>query len=132
MEVRKWLKNWHVPQHEGRNELPPSLNEAIDAFIIACALRRLRGQEADHCSMLVHVTRYPSVQKIVHFQIEERVRHLRQRLQRRAGHEEVVARLRSLWERDFAPTARIMAEDPDCAASTSLGRNRAAACGRRG
>lgn len=115
-------KSGHVPLHEGRNELPPSLNEAIDAFILACALRRLRGQEADHCSMLVHVTRYTSVQRIVHSQIEERLRHLRQRLQRRTGHEEILANLRSLWERDFEPTAEIMSEefldDADCVVGT--------------
>lgn len=108
-------KNGHFPLHEGRNELPPSLNEAIDAFILACALRRLRGQEAEHCSMLVHVTRYTSVQRAVHAQAEERVRHLRQRLHRRTGgHEEILASLRSLWERDFAPTTAAMAaEMPD-------------------
>lgn len=108
-------KNGHFPLHEGRDELPPSLNEAIDAFILACALRRLRGQEADHCSMLVHVTRYTSVQKVVHAQVTERIRHLRQRLHRRTGgHEEILAFLRSLWERDFAPTTAAMrTEMPD-------------------
>lgn len=108
-------KNGHFPLYEGQNELPPSLNEAIDAFVLACALRRLRGQEAEHCSMLVHVTRYTSVQRAVHAQTEERVRHLRQRLLRRTGgHEEILASLQSLWERDFAPTTTAMAaEMPD-------------------
>jgi hypothetical protein len=118
-DFERWMptghKNGHVPLHEGRNELPASLNEAIDAFILACALRRLRGQEAEHCSMLIHVTRFTSVQKIVHSQVEERVRHLRQRLQRRtAGNEAVLSALRSLWERDFAPTTATLAEEfPD-------------------
>lgn len=118
-DYEEWMppshKNGHIPLHEGRNELPPSLNEAIDAFILACALRRLRGQEADHSSMLIHVTRFTSVQKLVHAQVEERVRHLRQRLQRRtAGHETVLASLRSLWERDFAPTTAAISDQlPD-------------------
>lgn len=108
-------KSGHFPLHEGRDELPPSLEEAIDAFILACALRRLRGQGADHCSMLVHVTRYTSVQRAVHAQVSEHVRHMRQRLHRRTGgHEEILAALRSLWERDFAPTTAAMsAEMPD-------------------
>ena len=108
-------KNGWVPLHEGRNELPPSLNEAIDAFILACALRRLRGQEAEHSSMLIHVTRFTSVQKLVHAQVDERVRHVRQRLQRRtAGHEMVLDAFRALWERDFAPTSTTMCEQlPD-------------------
>ncbi|MDX1063882.1 endonuclease [Sinorhizobium medicae] len=105
-------KNGHVPLYGGRGELPPSLNEAIDAFILTCALRRLRGQQAEHCSMLVHVTRYNSVQRAVYSQVEERVRHLRQRLQRRtAGNEAILASLRSLWQRDFAPATAAMAEN---------------------
>jgi hypothetical protein len=108
-------KNGHFPLHEGRDELPPSLNGAIDAFILACALRRLRGQEAEHSSMLIHVTRFTSVQKAVHAQVEERVRHLRQRLHRRTGgHEEILSSLQLLWECDFAPTTAAMAgEMPD-------------------
>jgi len=103
-------KSGHVPLHDGRNELPPSLSEAIDAFILTCALRRLRGHETEHCSMLVHVTRFTSVQKIVHSQVEEHVRHRRQRLERRTtGYEVALAALRSLWERDFAPTTASMA-----------------------
>ena len=104
-------KNGHVPLYEGRSELPPSLNEAIDSFILACALRRLRGQATTHCSMLVHVTRYTSVQELVHAQIEERVRHIYQRLYRRTGgHEAILSSLRSLWEQDFAPTTAAMAK----------------------
>ncbi len=104
-------KNGHVPLYEGRSELPPSLNEAIDSFILACALRRLRGQETAHCSMLVHVTRYTSVQALVHAQVEERVHHIHQRLYRRTGgHEAILSSLRSLWEQDFAPTTAAMAK----------------------
>ncbi|MBL0281332.1 MAG: hypothetical protein IPQ11_13515 [Bacteroidetes bacterium] len=35
--------------------LPPSLERAIKSFIITCAIRRLRGHETKHNSMLVHV-----------------------------------------------------------------------------
>lgn len=114
MDFGGWMptghKNGHYPLHEGKNELPPSLNEAIDAFLLSCALRRLRGQGREHCSMLIHATRFTSVQRAVHAQIEERVRHLKQRLVRRIGHEPVLAALRRLWERDFAPTTARMAE----------------------
>lgn len=108
-------KNGHYPLHEGRDELPSSLNEAINAFILACTLRQLRGQEAEHCSMLVHVTRYTSVQDAVHGQLEKRVRYLRQRLYRRTGgHVEILSSLRRLWERDFALTTIAVANDfPD-------------------
>ncbi len=97
-------RNGHKPLHNGLDTLPPSLVEAIDAFILACAVRRLRGQEKDHCSMLVHVTRFNSVQNDVRKQIEDHVRHLRQRVLRHIDHEQLFARLEALWQKDFIPT----------------------------
>ena len=79
-------KNGHRPLFEGKDALPPSLEEAIRAFILSCALRRLRGQGRKHCSMLVHVTRFVSVQQAVCSQVVEWVRHLNQRLGRNIGH----------------------------------------------
>lgn len=96
----------HTPLHEVGTALPPSLVEAIDAFLLSCALRDLRGQGADHSSMLIHVTRFNAVQKHVHDQVNEHVRHIRQRLQRRVGHEDIILRLRTLWEKDFIPTTQ--------------------------
>lgn len=107
-------KNGHRPLVEGRDVLPPSLRQAINAFVLACAVRRLRGQESEHCSMLVHVTRFTSVQAAVHAQVEEQVRQLKQRLTRSIGHEDLVDSLKALWEQDFVPTASTIAEgNPD-------------------
>ena len=114
-DYAQWMptghKNGHVPLHEGEDEPPPSLNEAINAFLLSCALRQLRGQGSEHCSMLVHVTRFVSVQHAVHAQVDERLRQMKQRLDRRIGHEPVIAELRSLWSRDFAPTTASMTEE---------------------
>jgi hypothetical protein len=55
-------KNGHTPLHRGDPDLPPSLREAIQAFILTCAIRRTRGQGSEHCSMLIHVTRVTIVQ----------------------------------------------------------------------
>ncbi|HEX7854734.1 MAG TPA: Z1 domain-containing protein [Sphingobium sp.] len=49
----------HVP------ELPPSLYEALDEFIIARAIRNLRGQSRKHCSMMIHVSRFVPPQKAI-------------------------------------------------------------------
>jgi hypothetical protein len=46
-------------------ELPPSLYRAINEFVIARAIRNLRGQETKHCSMMVNVSRFVGVQKAV-------------------------------------------------------------------
>lgn len=104
-------KNGHTPPLNENGCLPASLNEAIDAFILGCALRAFRGQENSHCSMLIHVTRFTAVQKVVHEQVQDRVRQLRQRLTRRtAGHEAVLAQFMDLWERDFVPTTATMGD----------------------
>ena len=111
-DFAQWMptrhKNGHRPLHEGKFEPPQSLNEAINAFLLSCALRQLRGQGREHCSMLVHVTRFVSVQQAVYAQVEERLRQIKQRLDRRIGHEPVIEELRSMWSRDFVPTTAAM------------------------
>lgn len=97
-------KNGHNPLYQGQDSLPPSLVEAIDAFLLSCAVRQLRGQSREHASMLVHVTRFTTVQKQVARQIETHKRHIRQRLQRQVDHLSLLHRLATLWERDFVPT----------------------------
>jgi len=99
-------KNGHSPLYQGTDTLPPSLVEAIDAFVLICAARRLRGQGNEHSSMLVHVTRFNLVQKEVYRQVSEYVSHVRQRVLRRIDHEKTFARLRALWETDFLPTSK--------------------------
>lgn len=114
-------KNGHIPLHNGIDGLPPSLVEAIDAFLLACAARRIRGQGNDHCSMLVHVTRFNAVQRDVYRQVEEHVRHVRQRILRHIDHENVIARLKALWENDFMPTGEaIRAAQSDLASPRDL------------
>jgi hypothetical protein len=98
-------KNGHRPLYNGTDNLPPSLVKAIDSFVIACAVRHLDGQTNQHCSMLVHVTRFNSVQKEVFRQVEDHIRHMRQRLHRNIEHEMILERLKSLWEEDFEPTS---------------------------
>jgi hypothetical protein len=101
----------HVPLFEGRDEVPPSLREAISAFILVCAVRVLRGQGSKHCSMLIHVTRYTAVQEEVRRQVEDLVKNFRLRI-RGFGIGERDALLnewRQLWENDFVPTSAAVA-----------------------
>lgn len=46
-------------------ELPPSLYEAIDQFIVARAIRNLRGQVNKHCSMMINVSRFVATQNTI-------------------------------------------------------------------
>ena len=103
-------KRTHVPTCSGEEGIPPSLREAIFAFVLACAARELRGQGDQHSSMLIHVTRYVDVQKHVREQIEQFVRRMRQRITRGIGAEDLLAQLRRFWEDDFLPIRDQVAE----------------------
>ena len=59
------------------SDLPPSLYLALDQFIVARAIRNLRRQERKHCSMLINVSRFVSVQKEVKSFIGLRIDKLR-------------------------------------------------------
>ncbi|HEY9233824.1 MAG TPA: Z1 domain-containing protein [Phenylobacterium sp.] len=114
---RGWMpqrhRSGHEPLFEGADELPPSLREAIDAFLLACTARNLRGQVSEHASMLVHVTRFNLVQKVVTRQVDEYVSNLRQRLTRKVGAVDILRRLETLWHEDFELTTAKMAEVED-------------------
>lgn len=113
---------WMPPKHDKTHEplcgglpvAPPSLRQAIASFVLACAARACRGQGNAHASMLVHVTRFTAVQDTVKFQVEEEVSSMRRRLTRKVDHEELMARLYSLWNENFVPTSqKIAAEAPE-------------------
>lgn len=94
----------HTPTHMGQDVLPPSLREAIQSFVLACAAREVRGQGVEHSSMLVHVTRFTLVQKEVHRQVEDFVQKMKLRITRGIDHAALLNDLRTLWESDFVPT----------------------------
>lgn len=103
-------KKTHVPIYNGQETIPPSLREAICAFVLACAVRELRGQGDQHSSMLVHVTRLVDVQNQVREQIEEAVRRMRQKITRGIDADALLDQLRKLWEDDFVPVRDQVAE----------------------
>lgn len=109
-----WMPSKHNKEHrptiDGVPGIPASLEDAILAFILACAARRVRGQQAVHNSMLIHVTRFTAVQELVFDQVNEFVSQLRNRIQWGEGGAPdcVHDRLQVLWERDFRPTSLAM------------------------
>lgn len=103
--MRPGHKNGYIPSCDGERRIPPSLGEAIRAFVLACAIRKLRGQYNKHSSMLIHVTRFTSVQNEVTRQVDEYVRHVKQRFMRRIDLHSLEDEFRSQWEYDFKPTS---------------------------
>lgn len=101
-------KTGHIPRWSATEALPPSLRNAVDSFVLACAIRVLRGQNSKHSSMLVHVTRFNQVQNQVRHDVDEYVTHLRQKISRKIGHDEILNRLHSLWTDDFLPATEAL------------------------
>jgi len=109
-EDEGWVPEAHdktlFPLHEGRDEAPPSLIDAIMDFIIACAARAARGQLHVHNSMLVHVSRYVDVHDHVYRQVQTSLDDIRARIS--ANDVETLRSFEERWVEDFIPTRMSM------------------------
>ena len=101
--------NGHIPLYNGLDELPPSLKKAVLSFILTCAIRRARGQRNMHNSMLIHVTRYISVQQAVYRQVERYLEATKRRIIRGEGDTTgVMEKIKVLWQDDYKPTTAVV------------------------
>jgi len=83
-------------------DIPQSLKEAIKAFVLTCAIRRLRGQAKKHNSMLVHVVlRVAWIDRIA-WNINEVVRDFKRQI--KSGQGTLLQELKDLFHNDFKPT----------------------------
>lgn len=102
-----WLppkhKNGFHPTWQSEPRIPDSMEEAVRSFLLACAIRKLRGQGAKHASMLIHVSRYTSVQGEVVRQVENYVQKLRGRFTRGIDVAETEEKFRTEYETRFLP-----------------------------
>lgn len=87
-----------------------SVREAIRAFILACAIRRVRGQRTVHNSMLIHVTRFVSTQEAVAGLVRDELTALRDRLKFGDGATKPPLRdeLKAFWGKDFVRTSDVV------------------------
>jgi hypothetical protein len=106
-EFQPWMpprhKNGYRPRWQGEDRVPDSLAEAMRSFVYACSVRKLRGQGGKHCSMLVHVTRFTSVQNVVVNQVSEYLRDLKGRFTRGIDVATLEAFMRKEYEESFLP-----------------------------
>lgn len=101
-----WMPDPHDktlrPTYRGKSDIPPSLERAIDTFLVSCAARAARRQTRVHNSMLVHVSRYVDVHDIVHQQVLQYLEATRALIS--GGDRPTLDRLRRLWEDDYQQT----------------------------
>ncbi|MFI1223645.1 MULTISPECIES: SAV_2336 N-terminal domain-related protein [unclassified Streptomyces] len=110
-----WLPAGHRSGHVPSPALPDSLHSAIDAFVLACAVRRARGQTRAHNSMLVSVSRFVAVQAQVRDQVAERVRRIADGLREPGSPHaaRLLSGFESLWRTDFLPTSAAASSNTD-------------------
>lgn len=109
-----WMPDGHKIDHIP-GEPPESLRQSILAFVLSCAIRSVRGHEREHSSMLIHVTRFTSVQGHVAEQVSDLLKAIKRRLEHGEGNSprKLSDQFRELWERDFAPST-LKINDPLC------------------
>lgn len=101
-----WIPDRHKADHRV-GPLPESVRSAIRCFILSRAARLARGQRDTHNSMLIHVTRFTSVQQQVRDQVDRELSSLRARIRFGDGDGPSIRdELRALWKGDFQPTSK--------------------------
>jgi hypothetical protein len=106
-----WMPPKHKKEHKPPVDLfPDSLREALRAFLLSCAARRVRGQAKDHSTMLVHVTRFTDVQKEVALQIDAELIALRNAVLFGGPNHPEAKKLEALWNNEFVPITAAMSK----------------------
>jgi Z1 domain. len=89
-------------------EISESLKEAIDSFIISSAIRWFRGQSKKHNTMLIHCTRYTSVQNRIAQLVKDYVEEISGNIINNDA--DTIKKLKNLYERDHLLTTIRMYE----------------------
>ena len=105
------------PKDIGVSSLPTSLINAVRAFILGRAIRLARGQERNHCSMLVNASRFVNVQSQLRNEIHARLSDVQRSIRVNGAlpeedallNEEIKA-LHDFWVREFDHTEFSWAE----------------------
>ncbi len=111
-DAEDWLPSNHKNGYLVPTEMPGSLKEAVRSFILVCAARAARGQQREHNSMLIHVTRFTSVQAQVADLVTQELTYLQDQIEFGDGSRgpRLPDSLRELWDRDFVATTRYFAD----------------------
>ena len=91
--------------------LPESLKKAVKSFILTCAIRRLRGHEKKHNSMLVHVALYVKWIDRISLLMNNLIKEYINKIE--ANDLEFITSLKELFEADFVPTTSNILDNLD-------------------
>ena len=114
-ETEDWVPINHkktlTPRYLEEEQIPPSLEEAILAFILVCSTRAARGQVNAHNSMLIHVSRFKDVHQRVWAQVDGWLGNVKRILRYRTGGEALIQRMKKMWTEDFEITSAHIRSD---------------------
>lgn len=89
--------------------LPDSLEDAVRTFIVARAIRLVRGHQNCHCSMLVNASRFTGVQSRLGNEIHEHLEKIKRSIrlngalgEERALRDKQIFALHGIWEREYS------------------------------
>jgi hypothetical protein len=91
--------------------LPPSLERAIKSFILTCAIRRVRGHENKHNSMLVHVALLVRWIDRVAYLVNEKTNEYKNAIQ--SEDKAILDELKEIYITDFLPTTQNVLDNLD-------------------
>lgn len=91
--------------------LPKSLETAIKSFILTCAIRRVRGHEKKHNSMLIHVALLVKWIDRVAYLVNDKMREYKNAID--GNDESLMNDLKHLYQSDFLPTTENVLENLD-------------------
>lgn len=91
--------------------LPPSMERAIKSFILTCAIRRVRGHENKHNSMLVHVALLVRWIDRVAYLVNEKTKEYKNAIQ--SEDQKLLNELKELYIADFLQTTGNVMENLD-------------------
>ncbi len=99
------------PQEVVLHSIPPSLADAVRAFIVGRAIRLARGHEGQHCSMLVNASHFMNVQRQLRNEIHTLVDSIKKSIRvngalppSEALSDVEIGALHEIWEREFHDT----------------------------
>lgn len=96
-----WLPPRHKKVQIVAPDLPPSLKEALRAFLLTVAARLALGHTGEHMSMLVHVSRFTDVQEQVTKHVENELTSLAERLRHGETADQEWHELERIWREIF-------------------------------
>lgn len=89
-------------------ELPDSMIDALRVFLLARAIRNLRGQRAQHASMLVNASRFTGIQNLLRNRLHEHLKTIEDAVRVDGGHPDgalknpEIRELRRCWREEYA------------------------------